>query len=221
MSPFIVTSSHSWPMVNLLDQAQLGMLCVQVKSCPSWSTSVTTLWSVMALRRPVRAQGKFQMLKITYMTINLFMNDVSWKTISYQGLLETPHSFLDSLTRISQRMPWWWKDRDEVRKEFMRQKGVACNGYTVWSFAIPTSSLIYFTASAPQVCVNSWGSFLFWLPVFQNFASLSMYVAIKCSEQNWLSTSFLNRGMFWALLVSLIRDQQFLTTIGLYENESL
>lgn len=51
--PFMVTSSHSWPTLNVFDHVQLGMVCVQVKSFPFWTTSVITLWSVLAPRSPV------------------------------------------------------------------------------------------------------------------------------------------------------------------------
>lgn len=57
LEPIIVASSHSCPMVNLLDQVQFGIVCVQVKLFPSWSTSVTTLWSVLALRSPESKQN--------------------------------------------------------------------------------------------------------------------------------------------------------------------
>lgn len=126
--PVIVTSSHSWPMVNLLDQVQLGMVCVQVKSFPFWTTSVTTLWSVLALRSPAAVEFKL-------MTIHMypFMAYVSIRKSVYQSLPETPHNCLDSPAHISQRKTWWWKRRDEVSKEFIRQKkkeaGVACGGY--------------------------------------------------------------------------------------------
>lgn len=115
--PVIVTSSHSWPMVNLLDQVQLGMVCVQVKSFPFWTTSVTTLWSVLALRSPAAVEFKL-------MTIHMypFMAYVSIRKSVYQSLPETPHNCLDSPAHISQRKTWWWKRRDEVSKEFIRQK---------------------------------------------------------------------------------------------------
>lgn len=114
--PIIVTNSHSWPMLNLLDQVQLGMVCVQVKSFPFWSTSVITLWSVLALSSPAAAELKWMETQMYP-----FLTNMSIGKSAYQLRRGTPHNCLDSPAHISQWKTWCWNRTEEASKELIRQ----------------------------------------------------------------------------------------------------
>lgn len=116
------------------------MVCVQVKWFPSWTTCVTTLWSVLALRSPVTEQGKLQIDNFKWMKthIDLLLTFVSIKNNPwYQFLPETPRSGLDSPSHISQRKPWWRGDKwGRNEKEWPAEQTFRPS----WTIAITTSS---------------------------------------------------------------------------------
>lgn len=151
--PIIVTNSHSWPMLNLLDQVQLGMVCVQVKSFPFWSTSVITLWSVLALSSPVTAKLKWMETQI-----DPFLANTSRGKSVYQLLRGTPHNCLDSPAHISQWKTWCWKRAEGASKELIRQEQEWPAEDTDFLFAferLPTSaspSLSYLITCLPRMC---------------------------------------------------------------------
>lgn len=105
LEPVIVRSSHSWPTVNLLNQVQLGIVWVQVKLFPSWTTSVTTLWSVLALRSPV-PKSKYPNTLDNVSQNHLVILMVKRNKLRYQSLQEIPHNSLDFPAHISQKKTW-------------------------------------------------------------------------------------------------------------------
>lgn len=214
LEPVIVTSSHSWPMVKLLDQVQLGMVCVQVKLFPSWSTSVTTLWSVLALRNPVTEQVKFQIDKFNKLSMNdsshlpihgLCINKKNPNTNCFQELLIV-------LLTLQLIFPGERHDgeREEVRKEFNRRRGVACYRYSLCALfdSLPNLPLPFLSNLPNRVSPPS----VWWMSVYPGqFVTLfSATVQIRekvpdipllLSVSGFSSTSIMCDGVWFASLI--------------------
>lgn len=117
LTPFIVTSSHSRPTWNVLLQDQFGMDCVHVKLLPSCSTSVTTLWSVLALRSPVTGSQSGRLTTNTTGQDHLKTRSVP----AYRLLPETPRSSPGSPARTSRWKPWQ-RQRSRQRRQVGEKK---------------------------------------------------------------------------------------------------
>lgn len=164
LMPFIVTSSHSWPTLNLLLQDQFGMDCVHVKSFPSCTTSVITLWSVLALRSPVTGSQSGCLTK--NMTgrdhFKTRKNNKSAREPAYRSLPGTPRSSLDSPARTCRWKPWRWQEErwNRRRRQMERKKkaGVAWGCYCLSICAQTSAYTPHFLlqphhVTTPSVCV--------------------------------------------------------------------